>query len=111
MYYFLSSKFVKVQNNNNAVVKYKNINDIEFNEEEYIKNINLEHEILKDKSGRANQISYDLVPYDYSNYTNEINGFIYKVIQNVIENKNNNVKSIRLLIEDNEKNIISISDI
>ena len=110
IYNFLSSKFIKVENNNKSV-EYKNINDINFNDENYITNINLEHEILRDKSGRANQITYDFIPYDYSNYTNEINGVLYKIIQNSIENKNNNIKSIRLIMNDNDKNIMSITDI
>ena len=31
---------------------------------------------------------------------------LYNIIQNVIGNKNNNVKSIRLIMEDNENNIL-----
>ena len=112
IYNFLSSKFVKVNNDNNkSVEEFKNINELQFNPEEYITNIKLEYEIMKDKYGRENQINYSFQEFDYAKYKNEINKIIYNIIQNVLENKNNNIKSIRLIMKGNENDIRIISNI
>ena len=76
----------------------------------YITNINLEHEILKDKSGRANVINYSFQKFNYEIYKNEINKILYDIIQNESA-KNNNIKSIRLRMTDNDNDVRSISDI
>ena len=65
---------------------------------------------MKDKSGRANVIDYSFQKFNYEIYKNEINKIIYDIIQNETS-KNNNIKSIRLIMVDNDNDMRSISNI